>query len=612
MKKTTLFVLFFALHAIFISNLFAQEMTYSNLRDGNGISIGVSLKSYEVTPLNYRGETMHEITLSGIFIPNDEGMPNLPRISRLIAVPNGAEVRVSVKSIDTETLTNINIAPALRIQPIPEEPVTDYVKNDKAYSINEFYPQNPVAISEVTSLRGVNVATVGVTPFQFNPVTKELIVINNIELEIEYIGGSRECYDAKYRSPWFDPILRNSILNYELLDEIEYTPKNSKSGTGCEYLIVIPNRDDFLPYAEQIKEFRTKQGIYTQIMRLDEMGVATTTQMKAWFHNAYNTWDIPPVAVLLMADHNTNMTLGIPAETVPHPDYGSCISDNQYADVNGDYLPDMVFARMAAENEAQIAVLVSKFIEYETQPCMEQSYYQNPITALGWQTERWFQICSEAVGGYWRNMGKTPVRINAIYSGTPGSSWSSNQNTSMVVNYFGPNGTGYIPATPAELGGWSGGTPQQVVDAINAGAFALQHRDHGLEEGWGEPAFRSNHIAQLTNVGKMTYVFTINCLTGKFNNPTPCFGEVFHRYTYNGQNAGCVGFLGPTEVSYSFVNDTYVWGMYDLFDPDFLPTFGPSYGPANGPYIGYSGNWMPAFGNVAGKYFLYQSNWPYY
>ena len=610
MKKHLLFVCLFAFNALLI-NIFAQEMTYSDLRDGNGVSIGLTLKSYEINSLNYKNELMHEISLSGIFIPNDEGMPNLPRISRFLAVPQGAEIRVSIKSMETETLQNINVVPALRIQAIPEVPVTDYVKNQKVYLTNDFYPQNPVEVSEITDLRGVNTIMVGITPFQFNPVTKELIVINSIELEIEYIGGTREYSDLKYRSPWFDPILKNALLNYEVLEDIEYEPKNSRSGTGCEYLIVIPNRSDFEPFAEQVKEFRTKQGIYTKVMRLDEMGVTTTTQLKTFFHNAYNTWDVPPVAVLLMGDHNTNMALGIPAETISHPYSGTCITDNQYADPTGNLLPDMVFGRMAAENETQMAVLVSKFLEYETQPCMEPSYYQNPITALGWQTERWFQICSETVGGYWRNMGKTPVRVNAIYSGTPGSQWSTAQNTAMVTSYFGPTGTGYIPASPTELGGWSGGTAQHVINAVNSGAFALQHRDHGFENGWGEPDFTIPNISSLTNVGKMTYVFTINCTTGKFNHSTPCFGEAFQRYTYQGQNAGCVGFLGPTEVSYSFVNDTYTWGMYDLYDPEFLPTYGPNYGSFSGPHAAYSGNWMPAFGNVSGKYFLHSSNWPY-
>ena len=58
------------------------------------------------------------------------------------------------------------------------------------------------------------------------------------------------------------------------------------------------------------------------------------------------------------------------------------------------------------------------------------NFYDNPITALGWQTERWFQICSETVGGFWKNVqGKNPVRINEIYCGTPGSPWSTATNT---------------------------------------------------------------------------------------------------------------------------------------------------------------------------------------
>jgi hypothetical protein len=303
-------------------------------------------------------------------------------------------------------------------------------------------------------------------------------------------------------------------------------------------------------------------------------------------------------------DHGTHIGQYVPAETVSHP-LGNCITDNRYADVVGnDNLPDMVFSRLIAETPEQLPVFVGKQLEYEyTNPNMDPNFYTRPITALGWQTERWFQICSEVFGGYMRNHGYDPNRINCIYSGTPGNSWSSNQNTSMVVNYFGPNGVGYIPQTPSELGGWTGGTPEQVVQAVNEGAFWLQHRDHGLETGWGEPAVRNSHVNQMNNVGKMPFVMSINCLTGKFNYNQDCFCEAWMRRTYNGENAGAVGVLCPTETSYSFVNDAFVWGVYDLFDGDFMPDYGP--------YANNTGNWMPAFGNVAGKYFLAQSSWPY-
>jgi len=222
---------------------------------------------------------------------------------------------------------------------------------------------------------------------------------------------------------------------------------------------------------------------------------------------------------------------------------------------------------------------------------------------LGWQTERWFQLCSEVVGGYFKTkLGKHPVRINSIYQGVPGSIWSSATNTNQVVSYFGPSGTGYIPQTPAEMPCcWDGGTAAQVNSAIEDGAFLLQHRDHGMETGWGEPSYTNNNVDLLQNT-KATFVMSINCLTGKYNLSYDCFAERFLKHMNNGQNSGALGLVCPSEVSYSFVNDTFVWGMYDNMWPDFMPSYGTT--PA-------SRGICPAFGMVAGKYFLKQSSWPY-
>ena len=52
-----------------------------------------------------------------------------------------------------------------------------------------------------------------------------------------------------------------------------------------------------------------------------------------------------------------------------------------------------------------------------------------------------------------------------------------------------------------------------INNAINSGAFMLQHRDHGGVTGWGEPAYYSSDIDGLTNTD-LTWVFSINCLTG--------------------------------------------------------------------------------------------------
>ncbi|MEZ5198804.1 MAG: C25 family cysteine peptidase [Bacteroidales bacterium] len=368
---------------------------------------------------------------------------------------------------------------------------------------------------------------------------------------------------------------------------------------GCEYLIITPNNQVFQSWADTIKQFRTSQGIMTDVITLDEVGGNTINAIQNFVNDAYYNWDIVPVAILLLGDYGTNAD-----NRIISPIWDSyCVSDNIFADVTNNDMPDIVFARMTAQDEDQLEVMITKFLNYETNPPTNPDFYNHPITALGWQTERWFQICSESIGGFWKNeMGKEPVRINEVYGGDPTSDpWSTATNTYTVLNVFGPNGLGYLPGSPGDLGNWSGGDPEMINDAINSGAFALQHRDHGYEQGWGEPAYSSGNINSLTNTD-LTFIFSVNCLTGKYNLSGSCFTETFHRYTKNGQNSGALGLIAASEVSYSFVNDAYVWGMYDNLWPDFLPDYGTT--------PDHQGV-MPAFGNAAGKYFLQQSNWPY-
>ena len=580
------------------------------------VTLEYNIDEMSLTSFDYKGEEMQSIGINDIALPNAKGLPNVPCYSRTIAIPQGAEAVIHVKSYEQQVIKNVNVEPSLGIQDENSKPDMNYTKDAKVYNKNAFYPAEFASISNSSAIRGVDVVNVSISPVRFNPVTKEAIVYHNIEVEIEFVGGNGHFGDDRLRSRYFDPILAQNILNFNSLPVIDYEARMQEwlrdGADGAEYIIITPNNDGWAEPAQRLKEYRMQQGIITEVYRLDEMPANTTAQMKNWFHNAYNHWDIAPVAVLLFADHNTNLGTGIPAIVVPHPYSSTCITDNQYADVDNDNLPDMVFSRLIAANATEAAMMADKQIEYEfTNPNMDAASYNTPVTALGWQTERWFQLCSEVVGGYFRAHGKNPTRINCIYDGTPGSSWSSATNTEQVVAYFGPNGTNYIPQAPSQLGGFTGGSPEQIVAAINAGTMLVQHRDHGLEDGWGEPAFRSSHVNQLTNVGKMPFVMSINCLTGKFDNSSQCFAEAFMRRTYNGQNAGAVGLLCPTEVSFSFVNDAYVWGVYDQFEPDFMPDLPANTGNIPSNVYEKRANWLPAFGNVAGKYFLDETSWPY-
>jgi hypothetical protein len=602
---------------IYIGQLQAQTFTYSDSWDQEGfnlksqseqgITLNYSIREFIMDDIDIRGESMKHINLANHFLPGDEGMPDLPGSGRYIAIPQGATPILHIKSVRKEVYQDINIAPAPRIPKDTERGPLDYNKNSRVYTNNAFYPAEPVKLSEVTKVRGVDAVILGITPFQYNPVTKELIVLRDLEVEVEFAGGNGRFGDERLRSRWWDPLLSDLFLNYEQLPPVDYTSRQlavssrqseGTRSTGYEYLIICPNDPVFISWADSIRIFRTMQGIYTGIVTTTEIGGNTRAAIESYVNNAYQAWDIPPAAVLLLGDYGTT------GSTIISPIWnGYCVSDHLYADVDNDDEEEIVFARMTARNAAELEVMIRKALDYETDPPTNPDFYNHPITALGWQTERWFQICSEVVGGYFKNVqGKEPVRVNAVYSGNPDvDPWSTATNTTAVINEFGPNGLGYIPASPAELGGWTGGTATMVNNALNAGSFLIQHRDHGFELGWGEPFYQNGDISGLTNTD-LSFIFSINCLTGKYNYDQECFAEKLHRYTYNGQPAGALGLLAASEVSYSFVNDVYVWGVFDNLFPDFMPEYGTT--PA-------SRGMLPAFGNAAGKLFLKYSSWPY-
>jgi hypothetical protein len=574
-------------------------------QSSSGIFVNYSIQNFSFNDVNVDGINMKSVHLPEVFLPNNEGYPDLPGTSRMIAIPQGSKANFRIVSKRTEVFKDVLIAPAPRIPKDTEVGPLQYKKNPDTYSKNTYYPDNPVLLSEISSIRGMDYVVLGITPFQYNPQTKELIVYRDIQIEVNFVGGNGHFGNDAYRSRWFDPILEDAFYNSTSLPKIDYGKRSLEwdklDAYGYEYVIICPNVPVFLQWADSIRNFRIAQGIKTGIFTLTQIGGNDATLIKNFLLNAWSNWAVKPVAALMLGDYNPAIT----ANALTSPIYNSyCVSDNILGDMDNNQLPDIVMARMTAQDATELETMITKFLNYERNPPTDANYYLKPITALGWQTDRWFQICSEVVGGFWKKkMGKLPTRINAVNSGTPGTVWSTNQNTSMVVDYFGPAGQYYIPLTPDSLGGWSGGTAQMVVNAINAGSFALQHRDHGSTSGWGEPSFQSSNISQLTNNNNnLCFIFSINCLTGKYNNSSESFAEKFHRYKYNNLNAGALGLIAASETSYSFVNDAYVWGMMDNFWPQFMPTYGTT--PA-------SRDFKPAFGNAAGKIFLYSSSWPY-
>jgi hypothetical protein len=562
-----------------------------------GVDIIFSTGQMVIEETTIDGAPMQTIGVPGIFLPNNEGAPNLAGTGRYIAVPEGARATVTVVRARKEVYHNIDIAPAPELPLDRDDSPLRYEKDMSIYNRNAFYPHAPVTLSEPGEIRGVDVVMLGITPFQYNPVTRELIVYKDIQVRIDFYGGNGRFGEDRLRSRFWEPVFQQHLLNYSSLPQIDfYAPKKRYSeADGYEYIIIVPNDAVFESWANTIKTFRQEQGISTEVFTLSEIGGSSSSAIENFLNNAYNTWDPAPAAFLILSDYPSSGD----AYGVTSPYWNSyCVSDNIYADVDGDGLPDMHHARICAQTETQLSTMINKFVDYETNPCTDAGFYEHPLVACGWQTERWFQLCTEVIRGFFVNgLGKDPVRQYNVYLGAPepGCEWSTNSNTSTVVNYF--YNLGWLPSTTNPYSGswWANGSASGVTSAINNGAFIVQHRDHGGTTGWGEPNYNMSDLDNLTN-DELTFVYSVNCLTGMYDNSSEVFAEKFHRIEH-----GALGINAASEISYSFVNDTYVWGTYDYLWPQFDPGYG-----ATG-----SENLMPCPAMASGKYYLQASSWPY-
>ncbi|MCK4233664.1 hypothetical protein KAX75_04495, partial [candidate division WOR-3 bacterium] len=369
---------------------------------------------------------------------------------------------------------------------------------------------------------------------------------------------------------------------------------------GYEYIIIVPDDAVFEAWGDTIKVWRKLQGISCDVFTLTEVGGSSAFEIESFLNDAYNRWDPAPVAFLLLSDYPSSGDLyGITSPDYSYSDY-ICVSDNIYADVDEDDLPDLHHARITAQTETHLSTMINKFLSYERNPYTSSNFYDNPLVACGWQDDRWFQLCIETTRHFFINsLGKNPARqYNNTGNPIVGGPWTTRSGSGPVIQYW--YNVGWLPDTlnPYSVSWWDNGSAAGVNAAINSGAFMLQHRDHGGETGWSEPNYGNSDLDNLTNT-MFVFVNSTNCLTGRYNwTDGECFTEKFHRIDY-----GALGVNAASNVSYSFVNDTYIWGMFDClwayFDVGY-PFFD---------MIGYD-NLMPCMAMTSGKYYLEASWFP--
>jgi hypothetical protein len=142
------------------------------------------------------------------------GNPLLPAVSVLLGIPEGAEPSYTIITDNKEIISNKFIIPFSASDPESGEK-NELIFNQSIYSRDLLYPEKQAELSESFRMRFINVISLSVYPFQFNPVKRELVFNKKILLMINYnTKGSAAGIHAN--DPMTSEFIKSNLINSDI------------------------------------------------------------------------------------------------------------------------------------------------------------------------------------------------------------------------------------------------------------------------------------------------------------------------------------------------------------------------------------------------------------
>lgn len=460
---------------------------------------------------------------------------SLPVKLETYVIPNGYNAIVTI--IDTAYIDfNYELTPA---RPPLIDSGNEYYTKDNVPEISiydGFEPLNVVNADEIQTYRNNNVQYVRIYPIQYDCINKRVRAYTCIKYKITYL---------KDNNMTLKNVNRN-IINVNLNDITDTI--------NIDYLIISNYK-----YSKAIVKFAEWKKLLGFNVHIRLKDYWTVNAIKDTVLNIYKNY--PNLEYLLIIGDQEDVPSCTSTTNNTH------VTDLYYGCMDGknDYTPDIYRGRLPVSNLEEANIVIDKIIKYEKNPPRNNSFYISGLNCAFFQdgdsenqpdsyADRRFAQTSEDIKTYLESQGKLIERV--YYT-----------NPNVIPLYWNRDLYSIGESIPEELKkpnfAWDGNYTD-IINAINNGCFYVLHRDHGSYDCWGKPYFSKLHIEQLSNGELLPIVFSLNCLTGKFDYPNEdCFVETF----LSKNNGGCVGIYGATSLSYSGYNDALAVGMFDAIWP---------------------------------------------
>ncbi len=521
-----------------------------------GFTVENSISTLHLNSISSLEGNFMSLESRGLIEIYDIGTPNIPVITKLIEVPQDAEVEFVVKSYDEEiiilsdyAITDL-IAPAIRSQSKSEEAIP-FVKNETTYNSDRFINDNIVVYEESGQLRANRLGRLVINPIQYNPVKNSLRILNNLVIEVNFVNanfGKTNALKRKYSSVFFNSVISGATINYNNSTSRELITQ------APTHLVIVSDR----MFEAQLVPFiawKIKKGFKVSLAFTDDIG-ATTTEIKTYLEGIYNG-DDPMSFVLFVGDVQQ-----IPAW---NGNAGSHVTDLRYCEYTGDNLPEVYYGRFSAQNTTQLQPQIDKTLMYEQFTMADPSYLSEVFLVAGDDSSH------EMTHGN----GQITYGDNYYFN------TSNNVNAHTYLQPLDNNAVSTI-----------------IINDMNAGLAFANYTAHCGPSGWASPSFDTADINSLTNDEKYGLWIGNCCLSVKFDE-NECFGEAALRK----ENGGAIGDIGGSNNT--LWDEDYWWGVGLTSSVVANPTYEDS---GRGAYDGVWHNlaneatdistWFPAQGQI--------------
>ena len=481
-------------------------------QDARSLEVTFDLPAVYGTPVELNGQTFLQVTFKPSGYRTQVGEPQVPLLSRLLALPGNAGARVEiVEATSREVALPYPIVPYQgAVYRSGKREFSGFQYRPEAYARDRDPAEGPVTLGPVSILREFRVAPLIFYPVVYHPKRQTATVYTHLRVRVTFEGVGEQPFPRVPAtvSRSFLPLYRHLFLN----------GRSALQGrTVTEGTIVVIANDAYADAARTYVQFKRSLGYAVVLRFTSEFNPLTADNIKAYLQEAYDTWERPPEYLVLIGD----------AEDVPYFERYGIPTDQPYAELaGGDYFPDIHYGRISVATPEQADYVVqTKVIQYTLAP----------------DTSDWA----------WFTSG----------TGISGSDYVDDENAARcgLIAYE----YGHITHWDSLYASLGTNTTTNITNALNEGRSWLAYFGHGYATGWASvsPSFENSEVYALNNGLRLPTIMDIACDNGAFVN-SECFAEAWIRAGSPENPKGALAIIAATVSSPFFYTDTLGRGFF--------------------------------------------------